>query len=111
MADRCEQHHTPVPCEECATWEADRLAYLRGQSRIAVLLAERVQAAEMAVRVLGDYARYETNGDMWEIGSAELADAITGAETATTALRGVRRIADLYAAGVKADLEAAEGPA
>jgi hypothetical protein len=104
----CELHGAPAPCGECTAWEADHLAYLRGQSRIAGLLAERVKAAEAAVKVLGDYARYEAAGDMWEIGSVELADAITGAETAATALRGVRRIAGLYAAGVKADLAEAE---
>jgi hypothetical protein len=104
----CEAHGAPKPCGECAAWDADHLAYLRGQSRIAGLLADRVKAAEAAVRVLGDYARYEANGDMWEIGSDELADAIAGAETAATALRGVRRIWDLYAAGVKAGLDAAE---
>jgi hypothetical protein len=104
----CEPHHVPEPCGECAAYDADHLAYLRGQSRIAGLLSERARTAEAAVRVLGDYARYEANGDMWEIGSDELADAIAGAETAATALRGVRRIWDLYAAGVKTGLDAAE---
>jgi hypothetical protein len=108
MTDRCELHGAPEPCGECAAEITGRLGYLRGQSRIAGLLAERVKAAEAAVKVLGDYARYEAAGDMWEIGSGELADAIAGAETAATALRGVRRIAALYAAGVKDGLAEAE---
>jgi hypothetical protein len=88
--------------------DAADLAYLHGQSRIAALLGERVRAAETAVGVLANYARYEADGDDWEIGSAELSDAIAGAETALSALRGVRRIADLYAVRIATDLKAAE---
>jgi hypothetical protein len=87
------------------------LAYLHGQARIAALFGERVKAAENAVRVLADYARWEASGDKWEIGPAALADAIAGADAATAALRGVARVADLYAARVARDLTEAEGAA
>jgi hypothetical protein len=97
-----------MPDDTGEAQDAADLAYLRGQSRIAGVFSERVKAAEEHVGVLAEYARYEAGGDDWEIGSAELADAITGAEAALSALRGVRRIADLYAARVAADLKAAE---
>jgi hypothetical protein len=94
-----------MPDQDDATLD---LAYLRGQSRIAALFGERVKAAENAVRVLADYARWEASADKWEIGQGALADAIAGADAATAALLGVRKVADLYAARVAADLKTAE---
>jgi hypothetical protein len=104
----CEQHGQARPCAGCAADEAGQLAYLRDQSRIARIFGERVNAAENAVKALAKYARHEADGDKWEIGTDELADAIAGAEAAAAALRGVRRIAGLYASRVRADLAEAK---
>lgn len=104
----CEQHGNWQPCGRCAAEDGGYAKFLHGQNRIAGMLAERVRAAQSAVDVLARYIAFEAGEDKWEIGSAELADAATGAGEAAAALRGVGRIADLYAARVARDLAEAE---
>jgi hypothetical protein len=107
-AGLCIQHGTPPHCITCAEDHESYLRFLRGQSQIAGLLAERVAAADRAVGVLGRYIAFEVADDKWDIGATDLADAYAAAQTSAAALRGVRRIADLYAAKVAGDLAAAE---
>jgi hypothetical protein len=104
----CEQHGLILPCAQCEADHESYLGFLHGQSRIAGLFAERVQKAQAAVDVLARYIEFEAREDKHEIGSGELADAAAGAGQAAVVLRGVRRVADLYAARVALDLAAAE---
>lgn len=107
-AGACEQHGADLPCARCAADDAACALFLHRRKRIAELLAERVQAAQLAVGVLARYIDFEAAEDEHEIGSAELADAGDGAATAAAALRGVKRVADLFAARAAHDLAEAK---
>lgn len=95
----CILHEAVVPCARCAADDESYLAFLRGQSRIAGALATSAQAAQTAVAdVYKQITRQVNDGDLWEIGAAELADALAEAAIAAAALRRIRRITGLFAA-------------
>lgn len=107
-AGLCEQHGTALPCGQCAADRESYLRFLQGQSRIAGLLAGRVQAAQAAVSVLARYVEFERQDGRWDFGVDDLADAAAEAETAAAALRRARRIADLCVARAAMDLADAQ---
>ena len=74
-AGLCEQHGEVLPCAWCAGDRESLLRFLQGQSRIAGLLADRVQAAQAAVSVLAKYVEFERQDGRWDFGVDELADA------------------------------------